>query len=155
MTLDEILSTPAVSTDPEPLISRTLLSGEAGTTLVERLVSGLRYRIDQRLLRPGSRLPSIRRCADRHGVSRFTVVEAYERLVALGYLESRRGSGFYVRERRAQPRRRSPIRRRRPLTWSGWYGPCFRICRRNGCPDRACCRQTGWTARCLGADCEQ
>ena len=41
MTLDEILSTPAVSTDPEPLISRTLLSGEAGTTLVERLVSGL------------------------------------------------------------------------------------------------------------------
>ena len=66
MTLDEILSTPAVSTDPEPLISRTLLSGEAGTTLVERLVSGLRYRIDQRLLRPGSRLPSIRRCADRH-----------------------------------------------------------------------------------------
>ena len=101
MTLDEILSTPAVSTDLEPLIPRTLLSGEAGTTLVERLVSGLRHRIDQRLLRPGSRLPSIRRCADRHGVSRFTVVEAYERLVALGYLESRRGSGFYVRERRA------------------------------------------------------
>jgi DNA-binding transcriptional MocR family regulator len=32
-------------------------------------------------------------------VSRFTVVEAYERLVAQGYLDSRRGSGFYVRDR--------------------------------------------------------
>jgi DNA-binding transcriptional MocR family regulator len=32
-------------------------------------------------------------------VSRFTVVEAYDRLVAQGFLESRRGSGFYVRER--------------------------------------------------------
>ncbi len=76
------------------------LSGESGSTLVERLAGWLRARIDQRLLRPGSRLPSIRQCAERHRVSRFTVVEAYERLVAQGYLESRRGSGFYVRERR-------------------------------------------------------
>jgi DNA-binding transcriptional MocR family regulator len=29
-------------------------------------------------------------------VSRFTVVEAYDRLVASGHVESRRGSGFYV-----------------------------------------------------------
>jgi DNA-binding transcriptional MocR family regulator len=36
-------------------------------------------------------------------VSRFTVVEAYERLVAQGYLDSRRGSGFYVCERGASP----------------------------------------------------
>lgn len=79
---------------------RTLLTGDPGATLVERLFNELRHRIDQRLLRPGSRLPSIRQCADRHEISRFTVVEAYERLVAQGYLESRRGSGFYVRERR-------------------------------------------------------
>ena len=150
MTLDEILSTPAVSTDPEPLISRTLLSGEAGTTLVERLVSGLRHRIDQRLLRPGSRLPSIRRCADRHGVSRFTVVEAYERLVALGYLESRRGSGFYVRERRAPtaPPIADPPPPALDVVWL--VRAMFGICRRNGCPDRVCCRQTGWTALLLG-----
>ncbi len=48
------------------------------------------------------RMPSIRQLAQEKGISRFTVVEAYERLVALGYLESRRGSGFYVRERAAQ-----------------------------------------------------
>ena len=47
------------------------------------------------------RMPSIRKLAQDKGVSRFTVVEAYERLVAQGYLESRRGSGFYVRERAA------------------------------------------------------
>jgi len=29
-------------------------------------------------------------------VSRFTVVEAYDRLVAMGYLQSRRGAGFYT-----------------------------------------------------------
>jgi len=43
-------------------------------------------------------MQSIRQFADQHGVSRFTVVEAYDRLVAKGFLESRRGSGFYVRE---------------------------------------------------------
>src|SRR5690606_29148477 len=56
-------------------------------------------RIDDSLLRPGTRMPSIRGFAAEHGVSRFTVVEAYDRLIARGYLESRRGSGFYVRER--------------------------------------------------------
>ena len=56
-------------------------------------------RIDDKLLRTGSRMPSIRQFADEQKVSRFTVVEAYDRLVANGYLESRRGSGFFVRER--------------------------------------------------------
>ncbi|CAD6522166.1 aminotransferase-like domain-containing protein [Paraburkholderia metrosideri] len=68
-------------------------------TLVEQLVQWARRRIEERVFRPGMRMPSIRQLAlDKH-VSRFTVVEAYERLVAQGYLESRRGSGFYVRER--------------------------------------------------------
>src|SRR5471032_2351415 len=68
-------------------------------TLVEQLVQWARRRIEERVFRPGMRMPSIRKLAlDKH-VSRFTVVEAYERLVAQGYLESRRGSGFYVRER--------------------------------------------------------
>ncbi len=58
----------------------------------------MRRRIDGRVALPGSRVQSIRALADERGISRFTVVEAYERLVAHGYLESRRGSGFYVRE---------------------------------------------------------
>ncbi|BBK38742.1 GntR family transcriptional regulator [Allostella sp. ATCC 35155] len=64
--------------------------------LVEQIVDEVRRHVDDRRVRPGTRLPSIRRFADAHGVSRFTAVEAYDRLVALGYLEARRGSGFYT-----------------------------------------------------------
>ena len=73
--------------------------GASQLTLVEQLVQWARRRVEERVFRPGMRMPSIRKLAQDKGVSRFTVVEAYERLVAQGYLESRRGSGFYVRER--------------------------------------------------------
>ncbi|WP_075257809.1 aminotransferase-like domain-containing protein [Herbaspirillum camelliae] len=76
-----------------------LLLRESGDSLVEQIVRGIRARIDDKLLRSGMRMPSIRQFADANQISRFTVVEAYDRLVAQGYLESRRGSGFYVRER--------------------------------------------------------
>lgn len=79
--------------------SQTLLTRESGTSLVEQIVRSVETRIDDKLLRTGARMPSIRQFADSSAVSRFTVVEAYDRLVAKGYLESRRGSGFYVRER--------------------------------------------------------
>ncbi|MEZ5651890.1 MAG: PLP-dependent aminotransferase family protein [Burkholderiaceae bacterium] len=72
-------------------------SGTAGT-LVERVVEQVAARIGGRGLPPGARLPSIRSAAREFGVSRFTVVEAYDRLVARGLIESRRGSGFYVRQ---------------------------------------------------------
>jgi DNA-binding transcriptional MocR family regulator len=72
-----------------------------GASLVEQIVQSVEARIDDKLLRTGARMPSIRQFADQHAVSRFTVVEAYDRLVARGFLESRRGSGFYVRERAA------------------------------------------------------
>lgn len=64
--------------------------------LVEQLVRGVRRQIDGRFLRAGAKLPSIRALASQQRVSRFTVVEAYDRLIASGHLESRRGSGFYV-----------------------------------------------------------
>ena len=81
----------------------------AALTLVDQLVQWGRRRIDERVFRPGMRMPSIRKLALDKGVSRFTVVEAYERLVAQGYLDSRRGSGFYVRER---PAGFAPVERR-------------------------------------------
>lgn len=67
--------------------------------LVEQIVAGIQRLVEERVLRVGTRLPSIRNFAARHGVSRFTVVDAYDRLVALGYLASRRSSGFYVAQR--------------------------------------------------------
>ena len=59
-------------------------------------VDGIRHRVDNRTLRPGTRLPSIRRFAADHEVSAFTVVQAYDRLVACGYAEPRQRSGFFV-----------------------------------------------------------
>jgi DNA-binding transcriptional MocR family regulator len=65
-------------------------------SLAEQIVAGIRRRIDDRVLRAGMRLPPIRGMAEGLSVSRFTVVEAYDRLVASGVVASRRGSGFYV-----------------------------------------------------------
>lgn len=78
-------------------------------TLVDQTVAWMRRRIDERICRPGTRVQSIRVLAEERGISRFTVVEAYERLVAHGYLESRRGSGFYVRDVTRGPS--APVRR--------------------------------------------
>ena len=76
-----------------------LLSRESGETLIDQIVRSVAARIDDRLLRGGARMPSIRAFAAAHGVSAFTVVASYDKLVATGYLESRRGAGFFVRER--------------------------------------------------------
>ncbi len=77
----------------EPLIS---INPQDPVPLVEQIVTGIKQQVEQRVLRTGTRLPSIRDFAVLHNISRFTVVDAYDRLVALGYLLSRRGSGFYV-----------------------------------------------------------
>jgi DNA-binding transcriptional MocR family regulator len=79
----------------------TLLSRETSESLADQIVRSIAARIDDRLLRSGARMPSIRQFAATHGVSAFTVVASYDRLVAGGYLESRRGAGFFVRERSA------------------------------------------------------
>jgi len=81
---------------------------EADATLVVQLADDLARRIDDQGLRPGTRLPSIRRMAEQAGVSRFTVVEAYDRLVARGLVQSRRGAGFFVRARSQPPVSEAP-----------------------------------------------
>lgn len=64
--------------------------------LVDQIAEGIQRQVEDRLLRPGSKLPSIREFAAQHDISRFTVVEAYDRLVATGYLRSKRGAGFFT-----------------------------------------------------------
>src|SRR5271155_2732380 len=72
------------------------VSQQSDLPLADQIVAGIKRQIDERHLRPGSKLPSIRNFAESYNVSRFTVVEAYDRLVAMGYLQSRRGAGFYT-----------------------------------------------------------
>jgi DNA-binding transcriptional MocR family regulator len=69
---------------------------DAGPSRVGLVLAALRARIATRALPRGARLPSVRRLAEEIGVSKSTVVEAYDRLAAEGQVEARRGSGFYV-----------------------------------------------------------
>ena len=77
----------------------TLLLRASGESLIDQIVRSVAARIDDKFLRSGARMPSIRQFAATHGVSPFTVVASFDKLVARGYLESRRGAGFFVRER--------------------------------------------------------
>lgn len=68
--------------------------------LVEQLVSHCQQLLANHSLRVGTRMPSVRQLADSTGISRDTVVQAYDRLVAQGLLQSRPGSGFFVSAQR-------------------------------------------------------
>jgi DNA-binding transcriptional MocR family regulator len=80
------------------------LDSKAVTPLVSQIVDGFRLAIQSGSLRPGAKAPSIRQFAHAQGVSVYTVVDAYDRLVALGFFASRPHSGFFVRQREALAR---------------------------------------------------
>lgn len=64
-----------------------------------RIADHLRQQIVDGRLGPGDRVPSRHQLARDHGVSDRVAVEAVRLLVSEGYVESRSGSGTYVRER--------------------------------------------------------
>jgi DNA-binding transcriptional MocR family regulator len=65
-------------------------------TLTQQVMTVIRDQIARRQLSAGARLPSIRAFAEAQKVSKSTVVEAYDRLLAEGVITARRGSGYYV-----------------------------------------------------------
>jgi DNA-binding transcriptional MocR family regulator len=69
-------------------------SGRGG--LVGQIVDAIAVMLARRELAVGARMPSVRQFARCNAISTFTVVEAYDRLVTLGLLSSRRGSGYFV-----------------------------------------------------------
>ena len=93
------------------------------TPVAHWLSTALRTEILDGRLRPGARLPATRDLARQYGLSRGTIVSAFDQLKAEGYVEGSVGSGTYVSEtlpdellqvsRRAPanaPARRSPRR---------------------------------------------
>jgi GntR family transcriptional regulator/MocR family aminotransferase len=64
--------------------------------LYRQIYEGLRRAIIEGLLRPGQRLPSSRAFADDLGVSRLSVLTAFDQLRHEGYLSGRVGSGTFV-----------------------------------------------------------
>src|SRR5580658_8450135 len=72
-------------------------SGEV--SLPDQIATQLRMAVLSGELRPGERLPSVRALARRFGLHHNTVSAAYRRLERESWVEVRRGSGVYVRER--------------------------------------------------------
>lgn len=69
----------------------------------EQIAARIALSIDEGVLAKGTRLRSLRAAANAYGVSKNTVVEAYDRLIARGYVEPRHGAGHYVMGVRPQP----------------------------------------------------
>lgn len=86
----------------------TALSRSASLPLAQQLALRFSERIQQRLILPGARLPSVRECARHHGVSPYTVVAAYDQLLAAGLLEARKQRGFFVRDVHAPKAKATP-----------------------------------------------
>ena len=75
-----------------------MLTRTSTQSLAEQLAALFAERIRNRLLAPGARLPSVRECARQQDVSPHTVVAAYDKLLAQGWVEARRQRGFFVRD---------------------------------------------------------
>src|ERR1700694_3623078 len=76
------------------------LTRDSAVPLVDQICERLTQLVRHGQLSPGTRLPSIRKLARQIGASPFTVVDAYDRLVARGVIESRAGRGFFVTPQR-------------------------------------------------------
>jgi GntR family transcriptional regulator/MocR family aminotransferase len=72
------------------------LDPSSGVPLYRQLYEILRKAILERKLRAGTQLPSTRALAEELGVSRNTVINAFEQLLAEGYIEGKAGSGTFI-----------------------------------------------------------
>ena len=84
----------------------------------QKVIDWISKNIDNGTLKPGSRIPSENELCAKFGLSRQTVRHAILMLAEEGLLESRRGSGTYVADQKAdeQPaatRRKAPAAARR------------------------------------------
>jgi DNA-binding transcriptional MocR family regulator len=75
------------------------LTRDSAVPLVDQICERLTQLVRHGQLPSGTRLPSIRKLARQVNASPFTVVDAYDRLVARGLIESRAGRGFFVTRR--------------------------------------------------------
>lgn len=83
----------------EPIDLESLFPDRScGEPLGSQLVRRLRTAIKSGFFAAGSRLLATRELAKRLGISRNTVTEAFEQLIAEGYLEARVGAGTFVTE---------------------------------------------------------
>ncbi|WP_265518677.1 PLP-dependent aminotransferase family protein [Nitratireductor luteus] len=112
----------------EPILDIAIALPEKGSReLLRSLHRQLRAAIIDGRLQAGLRLPPTRALARGLGISRNTVIAAYDMLLSEGYVEGRRGAGTFVAdvrprlERRKAPLQVDPVADKRlaPI-WRGW-----------------------------------
>ncbi|KZM51036.1 PLP-dependent aminotransferase family protein [Labrenzia sp. OB1] len=77
--------------------------GSRRLSRVDQIVEKVALMVEAGAYKTFERLPSIRQAARDNGVSKNTMAEAYDRLVARGLLEARAGSGYYMAQVRLSP----------------------------------------------------
>lgn len=92
-----------------PLWPQLTLQRGRSASLVGQIVQEVSRLVADNQLALGSKMPSVRQFARCNAVSTFTVVESYERLIALGLLQSRRGSGYFVSKPASTPPAMPPV----------------------------------------------
>ncbi|MCA9726274.1 MAG: PLP-dependent aminotransferase family protein [Candidatus Eisenbacteria bacterium] len=78
-------------------MSLQMTSDPSKPTLYQQVAGRIRSLIDGGTLRPGDRVPSVRRLSSQMSISISTVLEAYRVLEDERYIEARPQSGYYVR----------------------------------------------------------
>jgi len=76
----------------------TLITENAGMSRVQQVFQSFIEAIREQRIRPGDKLASVRVCAQTFKISPSTIVAAFERMKEEGFIESQRGSGFYLTE---------------------------------------------------------
>lgn len=79
-------------------IAGLVLNADSNQPMYQQLYQYLRGAILEGRLRPGQRLPATRHLAKELGVSRNTVMLAFDDLFSEGYLKGKTGSGTFVTE---------------------------------------------------------
>ena len=93
------------------MLSAALRVRDERPSLFAQVAADIALMIQKGSLRPGDRLPSVRRLARERGISVATVLSAYERLEVDGLIDARVKSGHFVRERAAVALPRSKPKR--------------------------------------------
>lgn len=101
--------------------------------LYARVADKVEHLIRSGALRPGDRLPSVRRACGQHDVSLTTAVRAYGLLEDRGLIEARPKSGFFVRARvretLLEPRASRPVRAVTPVEVGSLQSRLFELTR--------------------------
>jgi DNA-binding transcriptional MocR family regulator len=84
----------------QDLAAPAALQRGCGSNLYEQVALRITELIDHGTLRPGERVPSVRKCSAQQGVSIATITQAYRLLEDRGLIEARPQSGYYVRVQR-------------------------------------------------------